>query len=151
MLPELCSKCRQLTPADQGSFVVKDRRRFFICNACHKKNQKRKRLVAGKTHRESPAERSLRTFLTDEGYRPVCEYPIEEFQYDFAWPRWRLLIELDSKRYHTATAKKIRDRQKDAMAIKHDWLLVRVSAGRWMKSEALQQLKQRISCFDKNA
>lgn len=148
MLPEVCTKCHKLIDPSLGAYIVKNRKKWFICNSCREKKTKSQRALAGKTRRESPAERSLRTFLTDEGYKPVCEFPIEQFQYDFAFPKLRLLMELDSKRWHSSQRAIIRDKRKAKVAKDNEWMLVRISVGRWMKNDALAAIKQRQACFN---
>lgn len=152
-LPEYCSKCHKLIDPENGRFTVKNRRKFFICFNCieKKKNSRRELAAGGKARRESPAERSLRTFLTDNGFKPVCEYPLDEFQFDFAFPNIRLLIELDSKRWHKTILSRCRDKRKTEIALAHDWKLVRIQVGRWMRNDAYAAVKDRMRCFDVSA
>ena len=131
---------------DLGHFIVKGRVRRFICSECSERSAERRRVCGDKSresHRESPAEKSLRLFLKDEGYSVLSEYKVGEFYYDFAIVRLRMLIEVDSRRYHSGASKAKRDRIKDSVAESEAWHLVRVRAGRWMKSDALAAIKDR--------
>lgn len=144
-LPEICCKCRALKTPDLGRYIVKNRVRKFICDACSDRSQERRRVCGSKereNRRESPAEKALRLFLKDEGFSVVSEYQIGSYFYDFAIPSLRMLIELDSRRYHHGSRAK-RDRIKDHIAAQEEWHLVRVRAGRWMKSDALRAVKER--------
>jgi very-short-patch-repair endonuclease len=58
-----------------------------------------------------------------------AEYKLGSFIYDFAITKLGLLIELDSKRYHTNKRHRIRDSIKDKTAANEGWTLKRVRIG----------------------
>jgi very-short-patch-repair endonuclease len=58
-----------------------------------------------------------------------AEFKLGSFIYDFAIPKLGLLIELDSKRYHSNKRHRIRDGAKDKNAADQGWTLKRVRIG----------------------
>ena len=64
--------------------------------------------------------------LLQSGHRFIQEYKLKKFIYDFAVPRLRLLIEVDSRSYHSYPRQKARDRAKTKLADEDGWFLLRV-------------------------
>lgn len=140
-LPEICARCHRLLDVEQGEWTVIGRKRTFICFSCREKSKAR-RETRNRSTRESPAERSLRIFLSGEGFKFVQEYKLGKYCYDFAFPSLNALIEVDSRRYHSSNSQLARDRAKDEYAKECHWTLIRVKAGRWLHSDAFSQLSR---------
>lgn len=85
-----------------------------------------KRLKRGKS-KESYAERYFR--LKIEKYfrdnKAVQEYPIGYFYADFAWPRKKKMIEIDSKA-HLRKSYSERDKNKDKFVKEEGWKIMRI-------------------------
>lgn len=75
----------------------------------------------------SPLEREARKALIDTGWKFVEEYELKTFRFDFAIERLRLLIEVDSKRWHSHPSRRARDRRKEAAARAEGWEVARVT------------------------
>ncbi|WP_436795783.1 DUF559 domain-containing protein [Actinospongicola halichondriae] len=61
---------------------------------------------------------------------PVRQYPLPRSDgavglVDAAWPDWRLIVEVDGRRWHQRLADMRRDRERDVMAAAQGWLVVR--------------------------
>lgn len=65
--------------------------------------------------------------LIGTGWKFVEEYELKTFRFDFAIERLRLLIEVDSKRWHSHPSRRARDRRKEEAARAEGWEVVRVS------------------------
>jgi very-short-patch-repair endonuclease len=76
----------------------------------------------------SPLERDARHAVLDTGYKFQQEYELGPYRYDIAIPALRLLIEVDSKRWHSHPSRIARDRKKTELAKKEGWTLTRVSS-----------------------
>lgn len=66
----------------------------------------------------------------DTGYRVQEELELGNFRYDLAVPALRLILEIDSKRWHSHPSRIARDRRKDRLAKDEGWHLLRVSSKR---------------------
>ena len=62
------------------------------------------------------------------GYKFQQEYELGPYRYDIAIPALRLLIEVDSRRWHSHPSRIARDRKKAELAKKEGWVLTRVSS-----------------------
>jgi very-short-patch-repair endonuclease len=126
LLPELCHKCRQLRPKDLGRFFTVHGRchdRKFVCNRCLSKPQ----ATRCANSNPSPIELEARRAILDTGWKFVEEHKLGPFRFDFAIPRLRLLIEIDSVRWHSHPSRKARDRRKDESARQAGWDVARVT------------------------
>lgn len=61
---------------------------------------------------------------------PRRQYPLPRVDgavglVDAAWPEWRLIVEVDGRRWHQRLADMRRDRERDVMAAAQGWLVVR--------------------------
>lgn len=87
--------------------------------------------------------------LADCEYGAYSEYSLGPFIYDFAVPKIRLLIEVDSKTYHRGNRKLARDREKDALARREGWAIVRVRADHPdMVTLVLRAINRRAELFE---
>lgn len=68
-------------------------------------------------------------WLQENHIEADAEFKLGTFIYDFAIPKLGLLLELDSKRYHTNKRHRIRDNAKDKNAANQGWTLKRVRIG----------------------
>lgn len=68
-------------------------------------------------------------WLQDNKVQASAEFKLGPFIYDFAVPKIGLLIELDSRKYHTNTRHRTRDSYKDKNAMNHGWTIKRVRIG----------------------
>jgi very-short-patch-repair endonuclease len=125
-LPELCVACRHLKEAHLGRRVRKQGRahdRVWICYQCLGRP---KIVVCNKTR--SPLELEARAAVKETGYRYVEEHPIGPFKYDLAIPALRLLLEIDSKRWHSHPSRIARDKKKNKAAKAEGWEVTRISS-----------------------
>jgi very-short-patch-repair endonuclease len=88
---------------------------------------------------------TVRTTVGKLGFKVYAEFPLGPFTYDFAFPKLRLLIEIDSKRWHSGYARKQRDKRKTANAAQHGWALVRLAVGDNLDTRAELAVKDRAS------
>lgn len=128
-LPQVCNRCRRLKGGHLGRFIkipgrCHDRR--WICNNCLEKPV----AVRCGRSRPSPLELEARRSILETGYKFVEEYELGKFRFDFAVSPLRLLIEIDSKKWHDHPSRKARDRRKTEAAKQDGWDLVRVSSKR---------------------
>ena len=72
---------------------------LFICHGCaNEENARLGRRLADKSH--SPAEGKIERALTGRGYRFEREFKLGNFEFDFALPSVRVLVEIDGRTYH---------------------------------------------------
>jgi len=125
-LPELCHKCRQLRPKNLGRFFTVQGRchdRKFVCNRCLAKPAPER---CGNTS-PSPIELEARRALLETGWKFVEEFELKTFRFDFAIRALRLLIEIDSKRWHSHPSRRARDKRKTEAAKAEGWDVTRVT------------------------
>jgi very-short-patch-repair endonuclease len=142
-LPQVCARCRKLKAAELGRFVKSSTRyaaRYFICANCDA-NPPVIRLA--RFNNETPPERQVREALTGCGFQVYAEYKLENFIYDFAIPRLRLLIEIDSRKYHRFPRQKRKDSLKTQIAIKSHWKLVRLTPSDGLRISAVETVRDR--------
>jgi very-short-patch-repair endonuclease len=137
-----CVICRKFKPESLGKLVksrTRHNHKYFVCDHCrltppirrhHRENQ------------ETPPEREVREALMGCGFSVEAEFKVGRFIYDFAVPKIRLLIEVDSNRYHRLPRQIKRDRLKDKCAHEQHWKLVRVKTS-GAGSAALAALQNR--------
>lgn len=124
-LPEVCRYCHQLKLPHLGKRRpgFKYNTFHFVCFDCLEKPRVQRQL---RPNNETPPEREVRLWLQEQGIAATAEYPVGPFIYDFALTKLGLLVELDSKRYHSAAKHRIHDAKKTRNAISHGWILKRV-------------------------
>lgn len=125
-LPQVCNRCGQLKPIECGQFHwsrVKYHKRLWTCRECADRPRV-KRLC--RKHDETPIETEARLAIEETAEEAYAEYGLANFVFDFALPRLRLLIEIDSKTYHSAAWRKKRDANKTAWATQNGWHLARL-------------------------
>jgi very-short-patch-repair endonuclease len=128
-LPEICHKCRNLRPTDLGRFFTVRGRchdRKFVCNRCLNKPVT---IRCGNTA-PSPVELEARRAIIGTGWRFVEEFEFKKFRFDFAIAPLRLLIEIDSRRWHQHPSRRARDQRKAAAAKAEGWDVARVVTSR---------------------
>lgn len=135
-LPQVCITCRKLKAARLGKFISPGHRYsqwLWRCDACQDSAVPR----LSRPGKESPAEREARSALVRLRAGAVAEYPLGGYLFDFAVPKLRLLIELDS-RYHHSAGRRRRDRLKSETARDKLWKLVRLSASPGVGTEVMR-------------
>lgn len=144
--PPPCKKCGKQKTKDVGKWI-KDKRRYacyyWICFSCLDKPVTKR--VERHQHYETPAEKTVRQALFASGHFVEAEYPIGKFIYDFAVPRLRLLIEVDSKTYHRTRSQKIRDAVKTKLAESEGWKVARLRPHEGMDITALRMVNDRAA------
>lgn len=127
-LPELCEVCRKLKVPSLGRFKKSGQhgKRRFICYDCTERRGTSHR-DGRLQHRQSPLEEQVNRALVEAGFKVIQEYRLDGKFFDFAVPSIRLIIEVDSKRYHRFGWQKRNDKIKDQVAKDHHWELVRIS------------------------
>lgn len=126
---------------DQGRFLPNTRHRkahVWVCNPCLAKPQRQHRKGL-----ETPLEKKVREAVQVFGEPFVAEYKIGKFLYDFAFPRLKLLLEVDSRTWHSSKHKKHVDRVKGGIANEHGWKLVRVFNGPKVGLRAVKLVRAR--------
>lgn len=127
-LPQVCVKCRKLKVAHLGEFFKsrsRYNRRYWICSQCLEEPKVER--LARHQHPSSPIEEEVSKRLAPCGYKVFQEYKLGKFIYDFAVPRLRLLIEVDSYSYHKSKRQLRRDLLKSKSAKAEHWCLVRIT------------------------
>ena len=81
--------------------------------------------------------------MLETGYHFVQEYELKPFIFDFALPKLRLLIEVDSVSYHHTPQQLSRDKRKSAFATKAGWEVARVRVGRSLDSAVIRAVMDR--------
>jgi len=142
-LPQLCRKCGKQKAASLCK-KFKSRSRFnsyyWICLHCLETPE----ITRGtRQNNESYPERKVREALQVAKIYAKAEYEMGGFIYDFAFPNLRLLIEIDSRRYHRSGRQVNRDKMKDQYASGHEWKLVRINAGDSVGNQAVQTVLDR--------
>jgi very-short-patch-repair endonuclease len=77
---------------------------------------------------ETPLEKEAREALEKLHVKAFAEYPAGRFIFDFAIPKLRMLIEVDSVTYHRRWRNVRTDEKKNQWAHKNLWHLVRIRA-----------------------
>jgi very-short-patch-repair endonuclease len=124
-LPQICHKCRQFKMPELGEFFKRHGTEVFECSECLGKPAIKRSKDSGN---ESSPERKVRKSLLGCGFFVESEFHVGPFTYDFAIPKLNLLIELDSKRWHSLSSRKDRDRRKEEVAKEAGWDLKRFRA-----------------------
>ena len=147
-LPQICIKCRQMKTPDLGKFSksrLKHNKLNFTCDQCLS-NQDEKVVRIKRPFKESRPEAIVRTLLSSVKNLECCaEYPIGKFIFDFAIPKIRLLIEVDSKTWHESYLKKRRDKAKNQIATEQHWRLVRLTNGPRLKRRVREIIESHAS------
>jgi very-short-patch-repair endonuclease len=127
-MPEVCSSCRKMKLPNLGEYKAAFRYNTwrFTCHECLGK-PKVQRL--NRRNNETPPEREARMWLQQNKIQASAEFKLGSFIYDFAVPKLGLLIELDSRRYHTNTRHRLRDSHKDKSAVGYGWTVKRIRIG----------------------
>lgn len=125
-LPQLCSKCRILFPADEVTRKKKPNTHnkwYWVCNSCDSKW-----VAPGRDRRPTPPEWDAINAAVASKLRFIREYKIEgeKFYYDLCFPELSLLIEVDSETWHNTPKQKKKDKVKEALAISRGFKIARV-------------------------
>lgn len=147
-LPQLCASCRKLKCAHLGRFKPHRHKygvKVWTCFECLE-NRPVKR-EGRRQHDSSPDEllvaRELRRLKVDA----VQEYQLGPFFYDFAVPKLRLLIEVDSRTWHRHPSRVARDRRKTKHAESKGWKLSRLS-GPHLDLAVRLEIERRLQEFE---
>jgi very-short-patch-repair endonuclease len=144
-LPQICIECRQLKAESLGRyFKIRSRHNVqrFICSACDEKENLPR---LNRRNDESVPERIVRMAVSRLGFEAYAEFLLGPFIYDFAFPKLRLLIEIDSRRWHRGYSRKQRDKRKSAYAADQGWALVRLDVGENLDTRAELAVRNRAS------
>ena len=128
---------------DHGRFLPNTQYRkaqVWVCLPCLAKPQRQHRKGL-----ESPLEKKVREALHVFGEPFNAEYRVgtAKFFYDFAFPRLKLLLEIDSRTWHGSKRKRRVDAAKKANAEAHGWKLVRVFNGPKIGLRAVKLVRAR--------
>ena len=94
---------------------------------------------------ESFAERLVRHTLQELHVEAVAEFGLGPFIFDFAIPRLRLLLEINSRRWHARPRRQKRDRAKAKAAQASHWELVALPVDARLQVKVVQAVAQRRS------
>ena len=76
--------------------------------------------------------------------RPLVNTVVEGYEVDFCWPAPRLIVEVDSHRYHGTRAAFERDRERDAVLTTAGWRVVRITERRLARPDEVAALLARV-------
>lgn len=127
-LPQVCARCHKQKAANTGRFFWSRTRyhtRVWVCFECL---DRPKILRLARPGEETPLEKEAREALEQLHVKAFAEYPIGRFIFDFAIPKLRMLIEIDSVTYHRRWHNMLADKRKNEWAQKNLWHLVRIRA-----------------------
>lgn len=145
MLFHKCVRCKQSKPPENGQLRWCKTRynfRYFVCFECIDRSKESVTRNHRKT-KESPVERAVRSALNSINIKSEAEFKVKSFTYDFAFPAIRLLLEIDSKTWHSSYHRKQRDKRKDANAVANGWAIARVNTGRKLVPRVIEVVKKR--------
>lgn len=128
-LPQVCRRCHKLKLPTLGRYskvAGREHDRRWVCYSCLGKP----RPIRCANTAPSPLELAARRAAMDTGYRFVEEFPLGPFRFDLAFPALRLLLEIDSSRWHHHASRKSRDRRKEKAARAESWEVLRVTSRR---------------------
>ena len=140
----VCAVCRKPKPESLGKLKTSRTRhntKYFVCDNCGLNTPVQRK---NRVNQETPPEREVREALSGCGFKAEAEFKVDRFIYDFAVPKIRLLIEVDSQRYHRLPRQIKRDRQKDKVASQFHWKLVRLRTGSGLGTAVLQAGAARV-------
>jgi very-short-patch-repair endonuclease len=103
-----------------------DRGKTFICNSCIRKRSADRPCFQKGRGAESPLEEHVAAAFDRKKYSYKRNFKLGKYRFDFAFLRFKLLLEIDGKSYHKHTP----NSRKAALARKHGWTLVRISNGK---------------------
>ena len=132
-LPQYCychprNDYRSFRP-EEGKFIrYRDRETVFICNGCLDRRRRSRPVTTAR--QTSPLESEAVQALLAAGYKFKYQYQVgRDNWFDLAFPRQRLLIELDGKHWHQSRRAKGRDACKKALAESLGWRVVHIPNG----------------------
>ena len=142
-LPQVCCRCRQLKMPNLVKEMTGGRynQKIIVCLACLEKPEVTRQL---RTDKETPIEKDVREALQLCDVKAEAEFPIGPFIFDFAVPRLRLLIEVDSVSYHTTASKKKRDQAKTHLVLEQGWRLVRLKPSKHLRNDAFAAVQEAL-------
>ena len=74
---------------------------------------------------ESPIEIALYDAMVYYGLEPKCQYRIGKYRVDFAFPKYRLVVEADGKEYHSGRRAKWYDTRRENWLRSQAWDVLR--------------------------
>lgn len=110
---------------------------IWVCNNClqHPVRQRR-------PGQESPAEREVSIALQVFGEQFIPEFQLGPFLYDFAFPKLKLLMEVDSWTWHHSRNRRIRDGRKVSFAHEAGWEFRRLKVGPKLGKRACNTVRE---------
>lgn len=144
-LPQLCRRCRnrdiggKLKMPELGRFFRSkkyNRAPVWICLNCLKNPVRIQR-----PGQESPAERKVSIALQCFGEYFIPEYRLGPFIFDFAFPKLKLVMEVDSWTWHHTRSRKQSDARKLRYAEEHGWELMRLRVGPKLEKRACELVR----------
>ena len=132
-LPQLCCRCRnrdiagKLKPPETGRFFPSkkyNRPPVWVCLQCLQNLVRIQR-----PGQESPAEKKVSIALQCFGEHFIPEYRLGPFIFDFAFPKLKLVMEVDSWTWHHTRSRKRNDARKLQYAQENGWKVARLRVG----------------------
>lgn len=159
-LPQICWRCQNkdisgfTKPASAGKFFRSQKynsQPVWVCHSCLSRRRERPQ----KPGRESPLNRRVREALMVVGEQFFPEYEMKHgtgsYFFDFAFPKLKLLLEIDGWSYHHTKRQKIRDACKHKFAEAHGWKLIRLKGKTKIGLRAVRAVRdyrlQKLSSF----
>jgi very-short-patch-repair endonuclease len=123
---------------NEGRFVKNNS--LFVCYRCLQKE----RSVKGRTN--STVETTVAQELTRKNIDYRQQFKLGEFIYDFAFPRFKILLDTDSKTYHDhPPAGHDTPGSRENTPIAHGWRLVHVENGSRLAERAVKVVCDAVS------
>lgn len=139
--PQRCSRCDRLIAAKCGVVVPGTLCRKWLCVPCvsHLKfleeESLTKKIDRSQRDKVSPVEKKAARCLRQMGEVFQQEFVLGSFVYDFVLPERSLIIEVNSRSYHSSKKARNKDRVKDRHALDAGYLMARVVPGHRMEEQ----------------
>ena len=131
LLPQYCyvhprDRYRSFNQSE-GRFIYVNGHEVFICHDC--RNRCKRFDLIKQTAMSSTAELQVLTeLLLPSGIKFIAQFRLDRYSYDFAFPQWNSLVEVDGKG-HDRSKTAYLDVIKTRTAERYGWHLYRVAAG----------------------
>jgi hypothetical protein len=144
-LPQLCCRCRnrdiggKLKSPELGRFFRSkkyNRAPVWVCLPCLKNPVRLQRPGL-----ESPAEKKVSIALQCFGEQFIPEFSFGPFIFDFAFPKLKVLMEVDSWTWHHTRSRKQNDARKRRYAEENGWEVVRLRVGPKLERRACELVR----------
>jgi len=160
-LPQICVRCKKLVVPEKGVFM-KSRSRYntyrFMCHKCRSPAERHMHLKRTDKPADTPIERRVRKYLIQfvkyhvddpQEWRWQQEFELPDKNYgnkrfDFCFLGKKILIEVDSRKYHRTRRQLINDKFKDRLAKKYGYTLIRIQPCSKMQKKLYAAIRKAV-------